>query len=70
MMRWRKSSSTSQTSDCGNYSVCRVTYVTETGPEPRYEAYRTRNHPDGLHCLAVALLSGDEAKARCQDDAS
>jgi hypothetical protein len=70
-MKWKEANSTSWTSDCGRYSVCRVTYVTETGPQPRYETWRRREHPDGPGRLPGTFIARTEAETAAEfDDAT
>ena len=70
-MKFTEAGSTGWISDCGRYSVCRVTIVNETGPQPRYEAWRRRAHPDGLGRLPGLFIARHEAETAAEfDDAT
>jgi len=65
-MKWQPANSTSWTSDCGRYSVCRVTYVDAKGPQPRYEAWRRRAHPEGPGRLPGTFIARHEAETAAE----
>ncbi len=71
-MKWKahgpNAHPTAWVSDCGRYSVCRVTYVTAEGPQPRYEAWRRRDHPDGVGRLPGTFIARHEAEAACEGE--
>lgn len=60
----RKQGAMAQLTDDGCYSVCLI--VTRHGET--YEAWRTRAHIDGPHCIAVGLESHREAREICEHD--
>ena len=65
-MKWREHDRQTWVSDDGRYSVCRVTHVTATGPQPRYEAWRRRAHPDGPGRLPGTFIARHEAETAAE----
>lgn len=61
-MNWLKPTPYCQLSENGHYSVAKV-YGAGIAS---YEAWRTRSHPDGPHCIAVNLPGPDEARQACE----
>jgi hypothetical protein len=65
-MKWQEKGTAAWVSDCGRYSICRVTYVTATGPQPRYEAWKRRDHPDGPGRLPGTFIAKAEAETAAE----
>ena len=64
-MKWVKQSDYALLSDCGGYSVAKI-----GGKDGvRYEVYRTRAHPEGVHLVAHNLETATEAKRLAGEDA-
>ena len=64
-MRWKRHDDYALVSDCGCYSVAKI-----GGKDGhRYEVYRTRAHPEGVHLVAHNLETAAEAKKLALDDA-
>ncbi len=53
-----------QYSTDGRYSVCRI----GVNGSASYEAWRSRAHPEGPHCVSVNLPTSAAARAACEDD--
>ena len=66
-VNWQKvpPSAYAQVSECGRFSVCRIGF----GDGHRFEAWRTRAHPDGPHLIATNLPTSQAARdAAGKDD--
>ena len=63
---WKRRSEVAELSTCETYSVC--TIRTEDGHF--YEAWKTRQHPDGPGCIQTGLPTADFAKRLCAEDAA
>jgi hypothetical protein len=64
-MRWKRHDDYALVSDCGGYSVAKI-----GGKDGvRYEVYRTRAHPEGVHLVAHNLETATEAKRLAGEDA-
>ena len=53
-----------QTTQDGRYSVCAVSL----GGRVRFEAWQTRKHEHGPHCLIVNQPTAEEARRACETD--
>jgi hypothetical protein len=63
-MRWVKHDDYALVSECGFYSVAKI-----GGKDGvRYEVYRTRAHPEGVHLVAHNLETAAEAKKLAFED--
>jgi hypothetical protein len=65
-MKWARAlrSSDYQLSEDGRYSVCRV----GNSLGERFEAWRTRAHPDGPHLVATGLITSQAARDAAEGD--
>ena len=63
-MNWQPPTGWCQESEDRAYSVAKVGLTDGY----RYEAWRTRRHRDGPHCLAVNLTSAEIARQHCEED--
>ena len=60
-MNWQTVNPSASRTECGRYSVCRVTYVNEHGPYPVWEAWKGKEMIGKRACQ-------DEARQLCEDD--
>lgn len=62
-MKWKRKDKYAEVSECGCYSVCAI------GGEKgwAFEAYRTRQHPEGPH-LVIHNVTAQDARAACEAD--
>jgi hypothetical protein len=62
-LTWKQRSDYAQVSDCGSYSVAKV----RTDDKPFYEAWRTRQHPDGPGMIQTGLPTAEFARKLCAE---
>ena len=63
-MNWRKPTAYAQLSSCERYSVAKIGF----NGGAMYEAWRTRQHPEGPHLVSTNLQTADDARTVCEED--
>jgi hypothetical protein len=65
-MNWRPTPATAnaQVSEDGRYSVCRIAIRDRV----MFEAWRTRSHVDGPHCVSTNLPTSQAARDAAEED--
>ena len=63
-MKWKRHDDYALVSECGWYSVAKI-----GGKDGhRYEVWRRREHPEGVHLVAHNLATAAEAKKLARED--
>jgi hypothetical protein len=63
-MKWKKHDSAAIVSEDGCYSIAKI----GGSGGYRYEVYRTRRHPEGVHLVAHNIATPAEARKLAQAD--